>query len=125
MKVANLISTITLICFSANLLAGCTSMQPVMRGESPEQIAEKIKPGEKLLIVDRDFQQHTIVVDSITTNGIFGSGQAFKYDDIELIYKREVSGNKASKATTVTIAGIIILVGGIVLILVAGLIGAA
>lgn len=125
MSILKAIAIFTLVCFSVNLLTGCRSMQPVTQGAPPEEIAESIKPGEQLVIVDRDFLQHAITVDSVTTNGISGSGQVFRYDEIELIYRNGISDDKTSEAATVSVAAVIVLVGAIVLIFFAGLAAAA
>ena len=79
------------------LLASCTSMHSVEKGLTPEQIAQLIKPGDKVVIHTVDDEKYLMVVESITPEKISGNDKSFSFNKIKEIKKEEIDAWKTYK----------------------------
>jgi hypothetical protein len=106
-----IIILITVISF-----AGCTTLQPI-EGIPPElqqriSSGELLKTGDRVLIVTTDNESHKFKVTGIRSGLIEGNATSIPVDQVVSVQKREFSTGK----TVVLIAGIVLVIGGLVAI---------
>ena len=73
-------------------LTGCTSMQPIEKGLTPDQIVQLLKPGDEVIIRTIDNEKHLILIESITPDKIIGSGKSFEFVIVKEIKKEQLDG---------------------------------
>lgn len=106
-----IIILITVISF-----AGCTTLRPI-EGIPPE-LQQRItsdgllKTGDRVLIVTTDNKSHKFNVTGIRSGLIEGKATSIPVDQVVSVQKREFSTGK----TVVLIAGIVLVIGGLVAI---------
>ena len=96
MKALQLTATFTLFLFSLQLLTGCSSMRAISPDRTPEQLAERIHPGDIAIIHTLSGAKYTITVDSIDSRGIHGDGKTIKLKYIEKLYIKQMDGLKTA-----------------------------
>ncbi len=113
----------TLINFSKHIFcivlvlvfAGCTAMKPLKKGMSPEQVSEKINPGDKILVYTHYSEKYLIVVESIDSEKVAGSGRTFRYEEIAEIQTEEIAILKSAGGAYIGLLGYVLLWAAIVM----------
>ena len=96
--------------------AGCTTLRPI-EGTLPE-LQQRItsdgllKTGDRVLIVTTDNKSHKFKVTGIRSGVIEGKATSIPVDQVVSVQRREFSTGK----TVVLIAGIVVVIGGLVAI---------
>lgn len=72
------------------MLAGCSSIQPIDRNLSPENITETITKGDAVIIHTKNGTKHEMIVESINSKEITGDGVSYLLIDIEEIHKSSI-----------------------------------
>jgi hypothetical protein len=103
MSTLKFVSLLTLICFSATLLPGCTTRKPMEQGMMPrEELLAHIHPGDKIIIRLKNQDEYRITVESVEMDAIhayddpylFSDDTEFLFSDIDEIYTEELSLGK-------------------------------
>ena len=76
------------------ILAGCTTMQPIDKGLTPDQIVQLLKPGDEVIIRTIDNEKHLILIESISPDKIIGSGKSFEFVIVKEIKIEQFDGWK-------------------------------
>lgn len=126
MKALHITAVLTLVCFSANLLTGCTSWKPMGQGGmSRQEVVASINPGDRLIVQTKDSSKYKVTVDSIDTFAIVGGGLRYQLSNIDEIYIKQLSGPKNAGLTAAGIAvsyivGFLVVIGALGAALAAG-----
>jgi hypothetical protein len=96
--------------------AGCTTLRPI-EGIPPElqqrvTSGELLKTGDRVLIVTTDNRSHKFKVTALRLGLIEGKATSIPVDQVVSVQKREFSTGK----TVVLIAGIVLVIGGLIVI---------
>ena len=92
------LTKISFCLFVLVFCASCTSITPMEEGLVPDQVLERINPGDEIVIHTISSEKHTIVVKSITKEEITGNNKTFHYSEIRKIHKKDIDILKTTGA---------------------------
>ena len=111
------LTKISFCLFVLIFCASCTSMKPMEEGLIPNQVIERINPGDEIIIHTISSEKHLIIVESISKEEITGDGKTFHYSEIREIHKE---GTDILKTTGAVVGGTYaaLIIGGLLSILI-------
>jgi hypothetical protein len=93
------------VMLSSLALLGCMTTQPLTT--NPAQLAQDVKPGDRVELVTKAGQRLDFKVERVDDQGLHGSGHDVGYTDIETINRKKVNAG----TTSLIVLGIAAVVG--------------
>jgi nitrogen regulatory protein PII len=100
------------------IIAGCTTMKPMDKELSRDELFKSLNPGDKVSIYTKDSKKQLIIIDTITKDYMKGGGKIFKFDDIIEIRKEKFSPAKTTGAFFAILGSVSIAIGGLIMLVI-------